>query len=69
MLRWGLSTSDTCDCGAEQTADHITSGRCLIYRPSEGMNGLVELDVKTPTWLENSALDVWVVCDGTREKK
>ena len=27
MLRWGLSTSDCCDCGAEQTADHITSGR------------------------------------------
>ena len=27
MLRWGLSTSDCCDCGAEQTADLITSGR------------------------------------------
>ena len=30
MLRWGLSTNDSCECGAEQTADHITSGR----RPS-----------------------------------
>ena len=69
MLRWGLSTSDCYDCGAEQTADHITSGRCPIHRPHEGMHGLIELDVKTWTWLENSALDVLVVCDGTREKK
>ena len=58
MLRWGLSTSDCCDCGAEQTADHITSGRCPIHRLPEGMHGLIELDVKTRTWLENSALDV-----------
>ena len=69
MLRWGLSTSDCCDCGAEQTADHITSGRCPIHRPPEGMHGLIELDVQTRTWLENSAPDVWWVCDGTREKK
>ena len=58
VLRWGLSTSDCCDCGAEQTAYHITSGRCPIHRPPEGMHGLIELDVKTRTWLENSALDV-----------
>ena len=32
ILRWGLSKSDRCDCGAEQTADHTTSGRCPIYR-------------------------------------
>ena len=71
MLRWGLSTSDCCDCGAEQTADHITSGRgrCPVHSPPEGIHGLIELDVKTRTWLENSVLDVWVVCDGTREKK
>ena len=69
MLRWGLSTSDCCDCGAEQMADQITSGRCPNHRTPEGMHGLIELDVKTRTWLENSALDVWVVCDGTREKK
>ena len=58
MLRWGLSTSDCCDCGAEQTADHITSGLCHIHRPPEGIHGLIELDVKTRTWLENCALDV-----------
>ena len=59
MLRWGLSTSDCCDCGAEQMADHITSGLCPIHRPPEGIHGLIELDVKTRTWLENCALDVW----------
>ena len=58
MPRWGLSTSDCCDCGAEETTDHITSGRCPIYRPPEWMNGLIELDVKTRTWLENCSLDV-----------
>ena len=56
MLRWGLSTSDCCDCGAEQTAEHITSGRCPIYRPPEVIHGLIELD--DTTWLENCALDV-----------
>ena len=45
MLRCGLTSSDTCICGAEQTADHITSGRCPLYHPSEGMNGLIELDI------------------------
>ena len=44
MLRWGLSTNDSCECGAEQTTDHITSGRCPIYRPPEGINGLIVLD-------------------------
>ena len=63
-----LSTSDSCDCGAEQTADHITSGRCPIYRPPEAINGLIDLDDKTRVWLENNALDVRVVSDGTREK-
>ena len=51
------STSDSCDCGAEQTAEHITSGRCYLYRPPEGMNGLIDLDDETRVWLENSALD------------
>ena len=68
MLRWGLSTNDSCECGAEQTADHITSGRCPIYRPPEGINGLIVLDDETRAWLENNALDICVVRDGTRKK-
>ena len=61
MLRWGLSKSDSCDCGAEQTADHITSGRCPIYRLPEGINGLIGLDNNTQAWLENNALDMSAV--------
>ncbi len=56
ILRWGVSTSDSCDCGAEQTADHISSGNCPIYSPPEGKNGLIDLNNKTRTWLENIAL-------------
>ena len=58
MLSWGLSTNDSCESGAEQTADHITSGRCPIYRPPEGINGLIVLDDETRSWLENNALDI-----------
>ena len=64
MLCWGLSTYDSCDCG-----DHITSGRSPTYRPPEGINGLIDLDDETRSWLENNALDTLVVRDGTRKKK
>ena len=56
MQRCGLSKSDSCDCGAEQMADHITSGRCPIFRPLEGIRGLIDLylthdcDLRTLTW-------------------
>ena len=57
------------DNGAEQTSDHITSGRCPIYRPPEGINGLIVLDDETRARLEDNALDIWVVRNGTRKKK
>ena len=69
MLRCGLSTNDSCDCHAEQTADHITSGRCPIYRPLEGINGILDQDGETRAWLQNNTLDLLVVCDGTHKKK
>ena len=69
MLRWGLSGNDSCDCGAEQTVHHITSGLCPIYRSPEGRNGIIDLDDKTRAWLESNALDMRVVSDGTRKKK
>ena len=59
----------SCDCGAEQTADHITSGRCPIYRPPEGITGLIDMYDETRAWLENNALDICVVRDDTRKKK
>ena len=59
MLRWGLLFKrDSCDCGAEYTADHITTGRCAIYRPPEGINGIIDLGENTRAWLEHIALDV-----------
>ena len=48
------------------TADHITSGRCPIYRPPEGIDGLIDLDDETRAWLENNALDM---CAITHKKK
>ena len=54
---------------SDQTTDHITSGRCPTYRPAEQINGLIELDNNTRTWLENNVPDICVVSDGTREKK
>ena len=52
MLRWGLAKNDSANCGAEQMAYHITSRRCPIYHSSEGMHGLIELDLNTraPNW-------------------
>ena len=65
MLTVSEEEEDSCDCGAEQTADHITtaSGRCPVHHPPDGLNDLIELDVcgltvKTRIWLEDSALDV-----------
>ena len=65
MLRWGPSTSDCCDCGAEKTADHITSGLCPIHRPPEGSTDL-------SSWTSrrgHGSRNVPWTCDGTRDKK
>ena len=40
-LHWGLSTNDSCDCDAEQTADHITSRCRPIYRRLKEYKALV----------------------------
>ena len=66
VLRWGLSTRDSCDCGAEQTGDHITSGRRPFYHPPEGINYLTDLNDNTRPWVENNPLDIRVV---SRQKK
>ena len=50
--------SDSCDCGTEQMADHVTSGRCPIYRPPEGIQGLIDLDFNTRSWFEDTDLDI-----------
>ena len=51
------------------SSSRVSALRCPIYRPPEGINGLIVLDDETRAWLENNALDIWVVRDGTRKKK
>ena len=58
MVRCGLVKSDSCDCGAEQTLDHITSGRYPIYRSTGVIFGLIELDLNTRSWLEGTELGI-----------
>lgn len=60
MWRWGLSRSPACDCGAEQqTADHIIT-ECPLYRPPNGVQGLldVDLDAATREWLLSKHLEI-----------
>ena len=65
MLRWGLSTSDCCDCGAEQTADPIIVDSVpSTARP----RGSMDLLSWTSRRGHGSRTVPWT-CDGTREKK
>ena len=55
---------------AEQTANHITSGRCpFTAHLRDQSNGLIVLDNKIRAWLENNALDICVVSDAIHQKK
>ena len=58
LHKWGLSSSAACDCGAElQTADHIIHS-CPLYRPPNGMEGLLLLDEATTEWLVSGCPDI-----------
>ena len=53
MWRWCLSRSPACDCGADQqTANHIIT-ECPLYRPPNGVHGLIDVDADAATreWL------------------
>ena len=50
MWRWGLSKSPACNCGADQqTANHIIT-ECPVYRPPNGLHGLIDVDADTATY-------------------
>ena len=66
----GIGQEASCDIGGEQTTGYITSGRCPIHRPPEGIQGLIDLDFNTRSWLlGDTDLDIWVVFSVTHEKK
>ena len=53
MWTWGLSTSPACDCGGDQqTVNHIIT-ECPLYRPPNGLHGLIDVDADAATreWL------------------
>ena len=56
MLLWGMSNTGTCDCGAEQTEDHITIVRRLIYRPPEVIRAIIFLYFNGWAWLKSNSL-------------
>jgi len=51
LYKWGMSSSATCEFGAEeQTVDHVVL-QCPIHRPPHGLHGLTVLDDETFEWL------------------
>ena len=60
MWRWGLSKNPPCDCRADQqTANHIIS-ECPLYRPPNGLHGLIDVDADAATceWLLSKFLGI-----------
>jgi len=56
-VQWGLASSEACECGAEQTVDHVVL-HCPIYQPPHGLHVLTFLDDETTEWLLNTSLDI-----------
>jgi len=47
-----MASSADCECGAEQTVDHVVL-QSPIHRPPHGLHGLTILDDETIGWLLN----------------
>ena len=46
LYKWVMASSAACECGAEQTVDHVVL-HCPIHRPPHGLHGLTVLDDET----------------------
>jgi len=58
LYKWGMASSATCECGAEeQTVDHVVL-QCPIHRPPHGLHGLTVLDNETIEWLLNTCPEI-----------
>jgi len=53
LYKWSMASSTACECGAEQTVDHVVL-HCPIHRPLHGLHGLTVLDDETTEWLLNT---------------
>jgi len=57
LYKWGMASSAACECGAEQTVEHVIV-HCPIHRPPHGLHGLTVLDDETTEWLLITCPDV-----------
>ena len=55
--KWARASSAACECGTEQTVDHVVL-QCPIYRPPHGLHGLMVLDDETTEWLLNACPEI-----------
>jgi hypothetical protein len=53
LKRWGLATSDLCDCGQIQTMSHIVES-CPLTKMEGGLQALHTADEKAFEWLTNT---------------
>jgi len=57
LYKWGMASSEACECGTEeQTVDHVVL-HCPIHRP-HGLHGLTVLDNETTEWLLNTCPEI-----------
>jgi len=52
-----MASSAACECGAEQTVDHVVL-QCLIRRLPHGLQGLTVLDDETTEWLLHTCPEI-----------
>ena len=57
LYKWGMASSAACECGAEQSVEHVVL-HCPIHRPPHGLHGLTVLDDETTEWLLNTCPDI-----------
>jgi len=57
LYKWRMASSAACECGAEQTVDHVVL-QCPIHRPPHGLHGLTVLDDETIEWLLNTCPEI-----------
>ena len=55
--KWGMASSATYECGAEQTVDHVVL-HCPIHRFPHGLHGLTVLNDGATEWLVNTCPDI-----------